>query len=490
MRNIPQSAQTWGQLERPYAGVACIALFWAIVFVPLAGFPSLHLEEGTHATLAKDMMLRHHWLTPQLLGALPYYNKPPMLPWLMAACAQMLGELDEWAVRLPALLATLATAVMVYWTIREDVTQRAALLAAAAAMLTPSIMLVASVGETDVLATAFSFAAFAVFLKADRAGAVGAPHWIFCGLLMGAAALTKGPIPLLFPAGGIALFRLLHGPRRELAGLAGAVIVAAAVLAVWLVPNFQPGTPAIWWSQMKLDDALHPGSVWAGGATRLLFLLSVAVVNLPTLLLALPALLPRQRAHLGIPPRLAGALGCYALAGTAALALASAAKARYAMPVTPALAAAAGLAFEPLCGRIRRLFDATVVALVVLTLFQVIRSDVVAPLRSAVLLRNRQVGEAIDAAIGAAPAPLLLFNSPFDMNCLFYLKPATEDLITAASPASGPAWILLGDAGPEWPDGMDAAAAGPPRLDMLSRDNEPFRLFRFESFPSAPDREK
>jgi 4-amino-4-deoxy-L-arabinose transferase-like glycosyltransferase len=129
--------------------IALIVVSWLIVFVPFAGFVSLYHEEGTHAGLAKDMLLRHRWLAPQLAGAIPYYNKPPMLPWLMAASAQVTGGFNEWAVRIPSLLAALSIAIPVYWVLRPVVTQRAALTGAAIALLTVSVMKNAAVGETE-----------------------------------------------------------------------------------------------------------------------------------------------------------------------------------------------------------------------------------------------------------------------------------------------------------------------------------------------------
>ena len=68
---VPERA--W--LNIPFPSGLIVILLWGILFLPFANFPALHLEEGTHAGVAQDIMLRQHWLTPKLLGALPYVNK-------------------------------------------------------------------------------------------------------------------------------------------------------------------------------------------------------------------------------------------------------------------------------------------------------------------------------------------------------------------------------------------------------------------------------
>jgi len=479
IRRGSQVRMTRLPLEGFSAGIIFIGLFWLIAFVPFAGFPSLHLEEGTHASPAKDLLAHHHWLAPEQLGGIPYYNKPPMLPWLMAVTGLALGTLNEWAVRIPALLSTLAIAILVYCTARPIVSQRSAIAASAAAILTPSVMLVSSVGETDLLATSFSFAAFVVFIQSDRRGGIDLPRAILIGALMGGAALSKGPVPLLFPVGGMVLFRLFYGPKSDLAWLVLSLLVAAGLLGIWALPKLGPMTRAVWFSQMRLDTALHPASLLAWLSSMLRFIGYFFVENLPVSLAVLPVLTPTWRRRLGIPERFGCAITCYALAGTALLTIGSATRARYALPAEPALAVAAGLILEQLSSSAPKLPRLAIAALVPLAFFQIARADIITLLRADVVQRNRQVGEAIDAEIRRAPAPIVLLNGPLDSNCLFYLHKETDDLIVASLPTSGPVWLLFGNGGVVWPESLQTRITSP-MLDLRSRDNEPLRLYRVD----------
>jgi len=159
--------------------------------------------------------------------------------------------------------------------------------------------------------------------------------------------------------------------------------------------------------------------------------------------------------------------------------LGSASRARYAMPAVPAFAAAAGLLFDVYLAKSPRLLRLILILVIGLGTFQVIRSAIAKPLRASVAEHNRKVGKLIDDTIGQAPAPIVLLQGPHDMNCLFYLRKATQDLITLSAPAAGPAWVLFGNGGESWPAGW-ARPAGAPQVDVVSRDGEPFRLYRIE----------
>ena len=399
----------------------------------------------------------------------------------MVMSAWVFGGLGEWAVRMPALIATLAIGLMVHSLVRSVASRLAALMAASLAMLTPSVMLVAAIGETDVLTTAFCFAAFSVIVQRDLATGRGScGRWISFGLLIGCAALSKGPISLIFPVGGISYFLLLHGPRRELLFMLPAVCLAATMLAVWVVPNLTTDVVTIWWSQMRLDTALHRPSLSNSLFTAVAFITKVFAESLPTSLLALPAMVPSLRRRLHLPERLSSALVCYSLVGTTVLMLASAAQARYAMPAVPAFAVLAGLLFDVYRAKSPRFLRLIMILLIGLSSFQVIRGAIIAPLRANVVQHNKQVGIRIDEAISRAPAPLVLLQGPHDMNCLFYLRKATQDLISPNPPIAGPVWVLFGNRGESWPAGWVRTPQGPPQLDVESRNRQPFRLYRIE----------
>lgn len=60
--------------------------------------------ETRWATIALQMLQSGDYLDPYLKGT-PYYDKPLPSYWLITATAGVLGRLDHWALRLPAVIA-------------------------------------------------------------------------------------------------------------------------------------------------------------------------------------------------------------------------------------------------------------------------------------------------------------------------------------------------------------------------------------------------
>src|SRR5215469_11428679 len=124
---------------------------------------------------------------------------------------------------------------------------------------------------------------------------------------------------------------------------------------------------------------------------------------MPTLALALPAMVPAWRRRLGIAAEPAVALTLYALLGTGVLLLANAEFGRYAMPAVPALGAMAGLVFEKLRLLRPRLVRPVTALLYLLGGFAFVANDVVIPFRLDVLQHSRRAAAAIDAVVDGAP---------------------------------------------------------------------------------------
>jgi hypothetical protein len=273
--------------------------------------------------------------------------------------------------------------------------------------------------------------------------------------------------------------RLSRYGWRGLGGLVIAVPIAAGLLAVWALPHLDGHSLELWRREMRLDRAassLLEDESW--GFERLEFMLTAAGQAMPTLLLALPGLVPAWRKSLGISPDLPNALALYALLGTALMFIADASAGRYAMPAIPALGVGAGLVFDRLCVLRSRLARPAMGLLCALAGFQAVTNYVVVPLRLDVVRQNRRTAQAIDAAIAGAPGRVLILGHTIDFNVLFYVEHPVGFLDGDAGPPAGPIWVLLGgDKNPP-----QAAQLPPlpeqPVLDLRSRDAERLRLYR------------
>src|SRR5207247_1944467 len=98
---------------------------WLLLFVGIAGFyvwglgllPLVGPDEPRYAEAAREMSARHDLITPTL-GGLPWFEKPPMLYWLVMASYRVLG-VSEYAARIGPALCGLLCAIFVYWTVKR-----------------------------------------------------------------------------------------------------------------------------------------------------------------------------------------------------------------------------------------------------------------------------------------------------------------------------------------------------------------------------------
>ncbi|NEP16799.1 MAG: glycosyltransferase family 39 protein [Leptolyngbya sp. SIO4C1] len=173
------------------AAAALLLHLWQLGQVALRDW-----DEGTIAGVARAMLHGGSWLYPTLYGE-PYWNKPPLVEWLMAT-AFSLGGVSEWTARLlPAAVSAIAVPLL-YAVGRDLFDRRSTAHWSAGVYLT--LLPVARHGRLamrdGVAITLFLLLLWCV-LKArrERRWALGA------GLALGGLILTKGILALLL--GGI-----------------------------------------------------------------------------------------------------------------------------------------------------------------------------------------------------------------------------------------------------------------------------------------------
>src|SRR5258708_38352585 len=94
---------------------------WSFLFLAIAtfylyglgGVPLVGPDEPRYAQVAREMLARHDLITPTL-GGLPWFEKPPMLYWMMMASYRVFG-VNEFSARLGPATCALLTALLVYW---------------------------------------------------------------------------------------------------------------------------------------------------------------------------------------------------------------------------------------------------------------------------------------------------------------------------------------------------------------------------------------
>jgi 4-amino-4-deoxy-L-arabinose transferase-like glycosyltransferase len=199
----------------------------ALVLPHLAAAP-LERAEIYFLDGARGMVESGDWLVPQYEGQ-PFFDKPVLTYWLMAASMWHLGPGPGVARLVPA-LAALGVVLVTVWVGTLVFDRRSALAGGVVLATTLAFLSFARVAMSDMPLTLWTTLAVGLGVRACRSGA--RPWTVpLLGAVLGLGFLTKGPIALLVP--GLALLILLREnrgrPRRF--GF-GSVLVAAVAFAV------------------------------------------------------------------------------------------------------------------------------------------------------------------------------------------------------------------------------------------------------------------
>src|SRR6202047_4111735 len=93
--------------------VLIIILLWAAIYAAAMFTPALLDDVDTvHAEAAREMVLRHDWVTLYTDGV-RYLEKAPLMYWTVAASYELFG-ISDWSTRLPLMLTVLALLLATY----------------------------------------------------------------------------------------------------------------------------------------------------------------------------------------------------------------------------------------------------------------------------------------------------------------------------------------------------------------------------------------
>ncbi len=211
-----------------------IGLLWGLIYFAGMFTPALLDDVDTiHAEAAREMLVRHDWVTMYTNG-IRYLEKAPLMYWSLASSYTLFG-ISDWSTRLPLMLGVLALLFATYRLGRYAYGELGGLYA--------GVVLATSIGPyvftrfliPDVLVGLWLTIGYLFFLRSlEEDHPSRATCWGFAAVCA-LNVLTKGLIGLVFPVGAIGLYLLLTGNLRHLLKLriVSSTLVFLAIAAPW-----------------------------------------------------------------------------------------------------------------------------------------------------------------------------------------------------------------------------------------------------------------
>ena len=231
----------------------CLLLFLIVLLLaaPQAALlPLIDRDEPRFAEAAREMVQGGDYVLPHF-NNVPRYDKPPLIYWCQAAAYAIFGQ-NAFAARLPSLVATAATAVLIYtWGVRLGRTW-IGLAAALSYSFCLQTMQQGRVATADALLIFFmTLAAFTGWLIVRPRSDARAPFACFAVLALGFAGgfLAKGPEAWL------PLIAILACARGQRLGVMLSFLAGLALMLLWGVPAYIHTEGAYLWQSWKAGIA-------------------------------------------------------------------------------------------------------------------------------------------------------------------------------------------------------------------------------------------
>src|SRR5262245_14537972 len=220
--------------RRRLEGLGIAALAVLLVATDLGARVFQNNDEARFPLLARDILEHGHWVLPGINGAV-YYNKPPLLAWMIALVSWPLGHVTQMSAVLPSAAAGVGTVLIVYAMGRDLFGREAGRYAALVAMTTQGLFLHARLPMPDMLMTCFITASLWMLARAVRTAEPSS--WLGFSAFIAGAFWAKGLAGLLPLAVALGTWVGTRRPgRRPSWGfVVGASLLVALVAAWWML---------------------------------------------------------------------------------------------------------------------------------------------------------------------------------------------------------------------------------------------------------------
>ena len=179
------------------------------------------------------MLAHDSWLVPVLHGQ-PYYDKPPLLYWLVMSAYAMLG-VHDWAARLVVSAAGFLCVLVTYGWGRAVGTRATALAGAFVLCLSGRFVYLSHLLTMNGLLCLCVTAALAAAHGAIATGEWRWRWWLASALACGLGILAKGPVAFVLVLAPLAVFSCWSRAKIGAKAWAAYVALTGAVAAPWFV---------------------------------------------------------------------------------------------------------------------------------------------------------------------------------------------------------------------------------------------------------------
>src|SRR5438445_4045959 len=210
---------------------------WAVVYLAALGSLAVKGEEGRRILPAIRMLETGDYVVPQV-GSNPYFRKPPLVNWLVAASFKIFGTRNEWTARLPSAVAVLAVAIAFVTVARARLGPSGSTVAAL--IWLTNIGMIEKGRLIEIEALYVSLCGLAIIFWLSFCVQKKSPWliWIPASIFLGLGLLAKGPTHLVFFYAIVLAalwqtknWRLLYHPAHF-----AALAIMLAIFAAWAIP--------------------------------------------------------------------------------------------------------------------------------------------------------------------------------------------------------------------------------------------------------------
>src|ERR1044071_9502474 len=167
--------------------IAC----WAAIYLPGLGSLEIKGEEGRRILPAVTMLESGNYLVPQV-GGEPYFRKPPLINWLVAASFKFVGVRNEWTARLPSVLSVLAVAIAFVTVARPSLGARGSMIAAISWLTNIGMIEKGRLIEIEALYVSLCGLSIVFWLSSFLQNRSARLTWIPSSVFLGLGVLAKG----------------------------------------------------------------------------------------------------------------------------------------------------------------------------------------------------------------------------------------------------------------------------------------------------------